>query len=101
MTKVSMNVKVDRQVRDEFAQIAAELGQTSTGLINGLMRQVIRDRSVTFSAPEVPNGYLRQAIADAHQDFADGSFVDTTTPDALRDHLESSGSCDAPSRPAG
>jgi hypothetical protein len=53
------------------------------------MRQVIRDRSVTFSAPEVPNRYLRQAIDQANQDFADGSYVDTNTAEGLSNHLSS------------
>jgi antitoxin component of RelBE/YafQ-DinJ toxin-antitoxin module len=71
-----LSVKVPTEDKVAFVEAARELGQTPTSLVNGFVRQVIRDRTVTFSAAKVPSKTLQRHLAEAEDQIARGE----TTP---------------------
>jgi len=45
-------------------------------IINAYLREVVRDRTVTFSAPEVPNEKTAKALRRIEKDIQEGKNVD-------------------------
>lgn len=70
--KTLLNVKVDKAIKDEAKQLATELGLPLSTVVNGYLKQFIRDREIEFSAPLKPSKWLRQTIDKAEKDWQEG-----------------------------
>lgn len=68
-----VNVKVDTQVKQKAQEIAEELGLSISALVNGYLRQLIKTKTVHFSAiEEEPSDYLIQSLKEAEEDIKAG-----------------------------
>ena len=47
-----LQVKIDPQLKVEAALVAEEMGLTLSGVITAFLKQLVRDRAVTFTAQE-------------------------------------------------
>ena len=73
MNTAVVNVKVDPKVKKEAHKVAGELGLSLSGLINAYLKQVIRTKTVHFSAlNEEPGEYLRAVLAESSRDKRKG-----------------------------
>lgn len=73
MNTAIVNVKVDYRVKKKAQSVASELGLSLSGLINALLHQVIRTKSVYLSAAdEEPSDYLIRAIKESERDIKAG-----------------------------
>ncbi|MEK9167571.1 MAG: type II toxin-antitoxin system antitoxin, RelB/DinJ family [Patescibacteria group bacterium] len=70
--KTLLNVKVDKIIKDEAKKLAYELGLPLSTVVNGYLRQFIRDREIEFSAPLKPTPYLKRIINQAEKDWQEG-----------------------------
>lgn len=68
-----VNVKVNTQVKEQAQQVAEELGLSISALVNGYLRQLIKTKTVHFSAlEEEPSDYLIQSLKEAEEDIKAG-----------------------------
>lgn len=73
MSTAVVNVKVNPKVKYEAQIVAEELGFSLSSLINGYLRQLIKTKTVHFSASEEePSDYLIQSLKEAEEDIKAG-----------------------------
>ncbi|OGD84953.1 hypothetical protein A3B51_01345 [Candidatus Curtissbacteria bacterium RIFCSPLOWO2_01_FULL_41_18] len=65
-----VNVKVNPQVKKEAQAVAEDLGLTLSTLINGYLKQLIRNKTVVFSSlEEAPTDYLLESLRESREDI--------------------------------
>ncbi len=75
MNSAIINIKTDIKVKKESQKIAADLGLSLSGVINGFLKQFIRNKAVLFTLNEgMPSGYLLSAIKDSRAERKVGNF---------------------------
>ena len=63
MNSTVINIKTDIKVKKEAQKIAADLGLSLSGVINGFLKQLIRNKTVIFTLNEdMPSDYLLSSI---------------------------------------
>ena len=73
MNSTVINIKTDIRVKKEAQKVAADLGLSLSGAINGFLRQLIRDKKIIFTLNESePSEYLKSAIKEAEDDIKNG-----------------------------
>lgn len=69
---VTINIKTEKQTKEQVQQIAREIGVSLNALVNAYLKQLARTRSVTLSAQEAPSDRLVQSIRQAQRDRREG-----------------------------
>ena len=85
MNTAVVNVKVNPLVKKEAQKVAEELGLSLSALVNGYLKQLIRNKTVVFSSlEEEPTDYLLEALRQSKEDIKTGkvSPMFTTADDA-------------------
>ncbi|MFA5995892.1 MAG: type II toxin-antitoxin system RelB/DinJ family antitoxin [Patescibacteria group bacterium] len=74
MATTTMSIKIDAQVKQSAQQIAADLGLSLSGVVNGFLKQFVRTKAVHFSLEEkeIPSPYLIKALRESQEDIAAG-----------------------------
>jgi len=68
MTKTSMNIRMDDDIKRQAQHLFAEFGLDMTTAINMFLRQAIRERRIPFELKlNVPNAETRTAIEEIQQ----------------------------------
>lgn len=66
--------KTDPEIKLEAQKVAKELGFNLSTLVNGWLRQLIKTKTVTFSASdEEPSEYLLSLMKQAEEDYKKGN----------------------------
>lgn len=86
-TKTLVTVKTDKTLKLAAQEVAQEIGISLGTLINSFLKQFVRTKEVNFSASYKPNAYLRQAIADAEKEYAEGKMSPPVTLEELKKEL--------------
>ena len=60
MNNTTIHIKTDVKTRDSAKKVAEEFGFTLTSLVNALLKQIARTRSLTLSLDETPNSRSRE-----------------------------------------
>lgn len=87
MNTAAIYIKTDPQVKMKAQKVAKELGLSLSALLNGWLRQLIKNKTVTFSArDEIPNEYFKRTLAKARKNWKEGK----TSPifDNIKDNLK-------------
>ena len=75
MSPSVINIKTDEDIKRKAQKIAADLGLSLSSVINGFLRQLIRDKTVVFSMDESkPSDYLLSSIKEARLGRKKGDF---------------------------
>ena len=72
MNTAVINIRTDAQVKKQAQKVAGELGMSLSGLINGLLKHVIKTKTVTFTAREEPSPWLIKALKESREDIKKG-----------------------------
>lgn len=84
MNTAIVNVKVDPTVKRQAQKVAGEMGLSLSALINGFLKNLVKTKTVTFSASEEPTPYLLRALKESKEDIKTGRVVSFKNPkDAL------------------
>jgi len=90
MNSTIINIKTDIEVKKEAQKIAADLGLSLSGVINGFLKQLIRNRAVLFTLNEdTPSDYLLSAIKYSRAERKTGKFHSFKNNRAAIDFLDS------------
>lgn len=61
-----INIKTNSKVKKEAQKVAADLGLTLSGVINGFLKQFVRTKTVIFTLDEShPSNYLLSSVRSA------------------------------------
>lgn len=75
MNSSVINIKTDIKVKKEAQKIAADLGLSLSGAINGFLKQLIRNKAVLFTLNEgAPSDYLLSSIKESQAERKNGNF---------------------------
>ncbi len=75
MDSTVINIKTDIKVKKEAQKIAADLGLSLSGAINGFLKQLIRNKAVLFTLNEdTPSDYLLSSIKESRNERRAGKF---------------------------
>jgi len=73
MNSTVINIKTDQAIKTEAQKIASDLGLSLSGVINGFLKQLVRDKTIMFTLNEnTPSPYLLNAIKTAKQNKKSG-----------------------------
>ena len=68
--KTIINIKTDKEVKENAQKVAADLGLTLSAVVNASLKQFIRSKEVYFSAiPRMTPG-LEELIGRVQKDYA-------------------------------
>jgi addiction module RelB/DinJ family antitoxin len=89
MTKTMINIKADKEVKEQAQQIAEELGLTLSAIVNASLKQFIRERKVEFSTAPRMTPYLEKIVGEARTDWKAGKNFSGpfTDADSIMRHL--------------
>ena len=70
MTKsITMNIRMDNETRRALQDFAVEVGIPATSLVNASIRQMLRNREVTFRTGMEPTLNLQKILHQADNDI--------------------------------
>ena len=85
--KTLISIKIDRDLKERAKQVAAELGLSLSNIVNESLRQLIKNREVTFSTAPRMTPELEAIIAEAERDLTQGKNISpafSSVKDAIR-----------------
>ena len=89
MATTNLNIRTDKDVKDQAELIFNELGLNMTTAINMFLRTTIREHGIPFSLKlDVPNEVTAAAIEEGRRIASDSSVKGYTSMDALKAALE-------------
>jgi DNA-damage-inducible protein J len=74
MNSTVINIKTDVKVKKEAQRIAADLGLSLSGAINGFLKQMIRNKTIIFTLNEIPSDYLLSSLKESRAERRRGDF---------------------------
>lgn len=74
MKTAVLNIKIDPKVKNEAQKVADELGFTLSAIINASLKNLARNKCVSFSVLE-PSPRLKRAILSARRDREQGKLI--------------------------
>ena len=89
MSSVLLSIKTDPDTKSELQSFAKELGVSSTALVNMVIKQTLRDRSVKLEAPLTPTPYLQKLMKEAEEDYTKGDFVTLNSQEDIDNFFDS------------
>lgn len=89
MATTNLNIRVDKDIKDQADRIYSELGMNMTTAINMFLRTTIREHGIPFSLKlGVPNEVTAAAIEEGRHLASGSSVKGYTNMDDLRAALE-------------
>lgn len=89
MATTNLNIRTDKDVKDQAERIFNELGLTLTTAINMFLRTTIREHGIPFSLKlDVPNEMTAAAIEEGRRIASDSSVKGYSSMDELKAALE-------------
>ena len=85
----NLNIRMERDVKEQAEQIFNDLGLTMTAAINLFLRTAIRERGISFSLKlDVPNETTASAIEEGRRIASDDSVKAYDSIESLKAALE-------------
>lgn len=57
--KTILNINIDKKLKEEFKEFAEEIGTNPTNLLNMMIKDIVKTRSVTFWKTSILDGKKR------------------------------------------
>ena len=89
MATTNLNIRTDKEIKDQAEKIFNELGLNMTTAVNIFLRTAIREHGIPFALKlEVPNEITAEAIEEGRKLMADPSAPRYSSMDELKEALE-------------
>ena len=91
MNKTIINIKTDKETKENAKKLAGELGLPLSTLMNAYLKDIVRSREVYFSAIPKMNPKLEKTTEQAERDLKKGINISPvlTTPEEMDAYLNS------------
>jgi len=73
--KTMINIKADKEVKENAQKLAKELGLSLSTVVNASLKQFIRTREVHFSAKHTMTPYLEGIVEEVMKDYKAGKNI--------------------------
>lgn len=70
--KTTINIKADKDVKEDAQRVAAELGMPLSVVMNAFLKEFIRNREVHFSVAPKMTPYLEKVLGGVEEDIKKG-----------------------------
>lgn len=80
--KTVLNIKTDKDVKEEAQKLARELGVPLSTIVNVYLKQFIRTKEFTFSLARQMSPELERTLEQAERDYAKGRNISPAFSDA-------------------
>lgn len=87
MSKVVLNIKTDKEVKEEAQKTARELGVPLSTVVNAYLKEFVREKAFSLSLTPQIRPEVEKLLRQAHQDYKNKknvSRVFTSATDALK-----------------
>lgn len=75
MNSAVINIKTNIKVKKQAQKVAADLGLSLSGAINGFLKQLIRQKAILFTLNKsAPSDYLLSSIKESRAERKSGNF---------------------------
>ena len=89
MTSTNLNIRIEKEIKDQADRIFSELGLNMTTAINMFLRTTIRENGIPFALKlDVPNNTTAAAIEERRRIAYDSSVKGYSNMDDLKSALE-------------
>ena len=89
MATTNLNIRTDKEIKDQAEKIFNELGLNMTTAVNIFLRTAVREHGIPFELKlEVPNEITAAAIEEGRKLMADPSAPRYSSMDELKEALE-------------
>ena len=89
MAAMNLNIRTDREIKEQADQLFAELGLNMTTAINMFLRAAIRERGIPFSLKlDIPNEATAAAIEEGRPIADDSRVKGYSSVEALKAALD-------------
>lgn len=89
MSTTNLNIRTDKEIKNQAEQIFSELGLNMTTAVNMFLRTTIREHGIPFSLKlDVPNEMTAAAIEEGRRISGDPNVKGYTNLEELRAALE-------------
>lgn len=89
MTSTNLNIRIEKEIKDQADRIFSELGLNMTTAINMFLRTTIRENGIPFALKlDVPNNTTAAAIKERRRIAYDSSVKGYSNMDDLKSALE-------------
>ena len=89
MATTNLNIRIDKNIKDQAEEIFNELGLNMTTAVNIFLRPAIHEQGIPFELKlDVPNETTATAIEKGQKMMSDSSAPRYSSMDALREALE-------------
>ena len=89
MATTNLNIRTDKDIKDQADAIFSELGLTMTTAVNLFLRAAVREHGIPFALKvDVPNEITVAAIEEGRRIASDDSVKGYTTIEDLKAALE-------------
>lgn len=78
MNTAVINLRVEPRVKREAQKLARQMGLSLSNVLDGLLRQFIQEKSITYQAPEILNEKSRKALERSMADVKAGRNLSPT-----------------------
>ncbi len=87
--KTILNIKVDKEIKEQAFVVARDMGIPLSTLANAFLKKLIKERSMTFTAPLRPSKKLEQVLRKADMDVKNGKNLSPvfTDVDSVMEYL--------------
>jgi addiction module RelB/DinJ family antitoxin len=70
--KTMINIKADKEVKENAQKIAKEIGLPLSTVMNAYLKEFIRNRSISFSTTPKMTPYLESVLDEVEKDIKEG-----------------------------
>ena len=89
MATTNLNIRIDKDIKDQAEEILNEIGLYMTTAVNMFLRTAIREQGIPFELKlDVPNETTAAAIEEGRKMMSDSSAPRYSSMDALKEALE-------------
>ena len=89
MAATNLNIRTDKEIKDQADAIFSELGLTMTTAVNMFLRAAVREHGIPFALKlDVPNEVTAAAIEEGRRIASDSSVKGYSTIEDLKTALE-------------
>lgn len=89
MATTNLNIRIDKDIKDQAEEIFNELGLNMTTAVNMFLRTAIREQGIPFELKlDVPNETTAAAIEEGRKMMSDSSAPRYSSMDSLKEALE-------------
>ena len=88
--KTVINVKVDKEVKEEAKKVGEELGLSLSAIVNAYLKQFVRNRSISLSSAPRMSVALEELLGGIERDIREKKNISGrfNSPEEAADYLD-------------